>query len=288
MTEYKKNLSLSILVVLIGFDLFLWINIFFFGLSPDPRIYFLDVGQGDSSLIFLPSNVLILIDAGPSGKILESLNKVFPKKSNYIDLAIISHPQLDHFGGFLYLLDKYDFGAFIINGREADDKTKNFYDELLKKIERKNIPIITLSAGDRIVYKNNLIEVLSPDKNWIGSAELNDTGLVLKIKTEKFSSLFTADIDSYLEDYLIEKYDLKSNILKIAHHGSKYSTNHNFLFSVSPNLALIGVGPNKFKHPTEDVLLRLKNQNIPVFRTDLFGNILIFKKDNKFVIKTEK
>ncbi|GIW65287.1 MAG: hypothetical protein KatS3mg093_266 [Candidatus Parcubacteria bacterium] len=247
--NYNKNLSLIIFLILIGFDIFLWLNIFFFNFNQN-KIYFLNVGQGDSSLINL-KKIFILIDAGPNSKINQSLAQAFKTKRNYIDLAIITHPQLDHFGGFTGLLDKYDFGAFIINGREGDDKSKNLYNELINKIKNKNIPIIILSAGDKIIYQDNLIEILSPDKNWIQSAELNDTGLVLKIKTFSFSSLFTADINSFLEDYLISKYDLKADILKVAHHGSKYSSN-------------------------------------PIFRTDLNGNILIFKKDNKFIVQTEK
>jgi competence protein ComEC len=283
----NKNLSLIIFFILIGFDIFLWFNILFFKFQQN-QIYFLDVGQGDSSLINLKNNVSILIDAGPNSKVNQSLARIFKTKRNYIDLAIITHPQLDHFGGFLSLLNKYDFGAFIINGREGDDKVKNIYNELINQIKNKNIPIITLEAGDKIIFKDNLIEVLSPDKNWFQSAELNDTGLVLKIKTSDFISLFTADIDSFLEDYLISKYDLKANILKVAHHGSKYSSNENFIFRVSPNLALIGVGYNNFGHPSNDVLFKLKNQNISVFRTDLNGSILIFKKDNKFIVQTEK
>ncbi|MGC8775987.1 MAG: ComEC/Rec2 family competence protein [Minisyncoccia bacterium] len=287
MDEQNKNLSLALLVILIGFDIFLWLNIFWFNFN-NSYVYFLDVGQGDSGLMALKNNVLILIDAGPNSKVIQSLDKIFPKKRNYIDLAVITHPQLDHFGGFLFLLDKYDFGAFIINGRQGDEKTKNDYQALIQKIESKNIPLITLSAGDKIIYQNNLIEILSPDKNWISSAELNDTGLVLKIKTPEFNSLFTADIDSYLENYLVSKYDLKSNILKIAHHGSKYSSNIDFISKVQPSLALIGVGKNNYGHPSLDLINHLKNIDIPVFRTDYNGNITIFKKDNKFIIKTEK
>ena len=284
---YKdKNIILVIFLVLVGFDLFLWSQILFF--KNEPKVYFLDVGQGDSSLVYL-DNILFLVDAGPDKKVLQSLSRVFPKKVNYIDLAFISHPQLDHFGGFLDLLNKYDFGAFIINGREADDKKREIYNKLISKLEERKIPVITLNVNDKIKYKNNLIEIISPDKNWIQSAELNDTSLVFRAKNQNFSILFTGDSGNNLLNYLSEKFDLKSNILKIPHHGSKYSFSENFLKAVSPNLALIGVGiKNRYNHPSKEFIDGLNNLNIPFFRTDLAGNIVIAFKNNNFFVKTEK
>jgi competence protein ComEC len=284
---YKdKNIILVIFLVLVGFDLFLWSQILFF--KNEPKVYFLDVGQGDSSLVYL-DNILFLVDAGPDKKVLQSLSRVFPKKVNYIDLAFISHPQLDHFGGFLDLLNKYDFGAFIINGREADDKKREIYNKLISKLEERKIPVITLNANDKIKYKNNLIEIISPDKNWIQSAELNDTSLVFRAKNPNFSILFTGDSGNNLLNYLSEKFDLKSNILKIPHHGSKYSFSEKFLKATSPNLALIGVGiKNRYNHPSKEFIDGLNNLNIPFFRTDLAGNIVISFKNNNFFVKTEK
>ncbi|MCS6956780.1 MAG: MBL fold metallo-hydrolase [Patescibacteria group bacterium] len=283
--EKNKNLSLAILVILVGLDIFLWFNILFFS-KEENKIYFLDVGQGDSSLIIL-ENISILIDAGPSSKIIQSLDKVFSKSKKYIDLAIITHPELDHFGGFLKLLDSYKFGLFIINGRKAEG-SEIFYEDLIKKIKNRNISIITLLAGDKILYKDNLIEIISPDKNWWSSADLNDTGLVLKIKNKNFQSLFTADIGQNLENYLAKKFDLKSDILKVAHHGSKYSSGASFLKEVSPSLALVGVGLNRYGHPSAEVIDRFQHFKIPIFRTDQHGTMLIFKKDNKFIVKTQK
>lgn len=281
-----KNIILVIFLVLVGFDLFLWSQILFF--KDEPRVYFLDVGQGDSSLVYL-DNILFLIDAGPDKKVLQGLSRVFPKKVNYIDLAFISHPQLDHFGGFLDLLNKYDFGAFIINGREADNKTHEIYNELILKIEERKIPVITLGANDKIKYKNNLIEIISPDQNWIQSAELNDTSLVFRAKNPNFSILFTGDGGNNLLNYLSEKFDLKSNILKIPHHGSKYSFSEKFLKAVNPDLALIGVGiKNRYNHPSKEFIDGLNNLNTPFFRTDLAGNIVISFKNNNFFVKTEK
>ncbi|MCX7589566.1 MAG: MBL fold metallo-hydrolase [Patescibacteria group bacterium] len=283
----KNNLTIFILIILFIFDIFLWRNILFFK-NFHSSLYFLDVGQGDSTLFNFNNKIFILVDAGPNNKVVSSLDKILKQKKNYIDLAIITHPQIDHFGGFFDLLESYDFGAFIINGLQPDLKIKNIYSDLIEKIKSKNIPVITLGAKDKILYDNNLIEVLSPDLNWLQSAELNDTGLVLYIKNHEFSSLLTSDINSDVEEYLLNKYDLRANILKIAHHGSKYSSNEKFLLKIKPNLALIGVGKNNFGHPAEEVLNNLNKLNVSIFRTDLDGNISIFKKENNFVVKTEK
>lgn len=286
--QQSNNLTLTVLVILVGLDLFLWSNILFFDFNSNPQVYFLDVGQGDSSLIVLAGGVLILVDAGPDGRVIQSLDRIFTKKRHYIDLAVITHPQRDHFAGFLELLRRYQFGAFVINGREADDQSKIIYDNFIKELERQKIPVLTLGAGDKILYKNNLANILSPDKNWINSAELNDTSLVLDIKTPDFSIFLSGDIGSSLEKYLLSKFNLKSDILKIAHHGSKYSSDVDFLKKVLPSLALIGVGKNSYGHPAKQTLLRFKNLNIPVFRTDLNGTIYIFKKDNKLIVETKK
>lgn len=288
METNSKNIFFTILFLIAAFDVFLWVGIFYFNKN-ESQIYFLDVSQGDSSLIVLPQNVLILVDAGPNALVSQSLGEIFPKFKNYIDVAIITHPQLDHFGGFLDLLDRYDFGVFIINGREADEKSKNIYNELISKIKNKNIPLINLGAYDKISYKDNLIEIISPDNFWIQSAELNDTALAFLLKTSKFKALFTSDIDEELEKYLIKKFDLKSDILKVAHHGSKYSSSDDFIKNVSPKLALIGVGiKNSFGHPAKETLEKFKFFNIPIFRTDYNGTIQIYEKSNKLIVKTQK
>ncbi len=288
MEKQFKNIFFTILVLLIGFDIFLWSNIFYF-YKNKPEIYFLDVGQGDSSLIVLPNNVLILVDAGPNVSINPALAQIFPKFRNYIDLAIITHPQLDHFGGFFDLLDRYDFGTFIINGKEGDEKIKDTYNQLIQKIKSKNISLISLKSGDKIVYKDNLLEFIFPDDNWLQSLESNDSALVFKLKTQKFNALFTSDISSEVEKYLIKKFDLKSDILKIPHHGSKYSSEDDFLKFVAPKLALIGVGlKNTFGHPAQETLQKLKLLNIPIFRTDYNGSIKIYEQNNKLIIQTEK
>ena len=232
------NLSLIIITALIVFDVFVWWGIAFAEPASNPEMYFLDVGQGDSTLLVLPAGIQILADAGPSQKVVGEVERALDLSDRYLDLAIITHPQLDHFNGFYYLLDRYEFGAFIINGRN-DAAAEKEWEALISKLEAKGTPIITLKEGDRIHYGGAVINFLHPSEEWLGSAELNDTSFVTMLQTPEFRALLTGDIGANVEEDLVERYHLKADILKVPHHGSKYSSSQKFLKEVQPKLAVI-------------------------------------------------
>ena len=179
-----KNLSWVVVLAVVGLNLFVWAQIIFLDRSISPKIYFLNVGQGDSTLVEFPTGVQILTDAGPSKKVVGELGKILGETDHYIDLAIITHPQLDHFNGFNEILERYEVGAFIVNGREVDLPE---WKSLVAKISERKIPVIILAATDKIKNAENKIEILSPDQNFIQSGELNDTSLVelIQIKNLK-------------------------------------------------------------------------------------------------------
>ncbi len=289
MTRKSDSLSITVILGIMALGVFVWWQIIFAKPATKPKIDFLDVGQGDAELLVLPGNVKILTDAGPDQKILRSLQKVLPSGDNYIDIGIVSHPQLDHFNGFNFLLDHYRFGALIFNGRD-DTKTVHEWPVLLDKIKSQNIPLITLAAGDRIHYSNDEIDFLSPGQEFIQSGELNDTGFVELIRTGDWRALLTADIGFSVEDYLVKnRADIKSDILKVPHHGSKYSSGVNFLNAVRPRLAVIEVGErNRYGHPTKEALARLASSGAKIFRTDQNGNVEVFVENSKLKVFTEK
>ena len=146
--------------------------------------------------------------------------------------------------------------------------------------------------GDKIhIDKSTYIDVLWPDtKNIIKENILNNNSLVCKLLYKDFSMLFTGDIEEIAEEKILSLYKnkLKSTILKIAHHGSKTSSMQEFIDAVSPGISLIGVGKNNnFGHPNEEIIQRLKNKNIKVYRTDKNGEIKIeFNKDGTIDIKS--
>ena len=282
-------LTSVIILSLAGLLIFVWYDILFTKSTSGAGIYFLDVGQGDAELLLLPQNIKILTDAGPDQKILQTIEKVLPRQDRYIDIAVISHPQSDHFRGFNYLLDNYRFGAFIFNGRSDSQKTGE-WQNLFDKIKAQKIPLITLARGDKISYRENQIEFLSPSYEFIQSAAINDTALVELIKTPAFKALLTSDIDVGVENYLVKNnIGLRADILKVSHHGSKYSSSGEFIEMVKPKLAIIEVGiDNKYGHPTKEALARLKSIISYVFRTDQNGTIEIVAENQKLKVYTEK
>jgi beta-lactamase superfamily II metal-dependent hydrolase len=270
--EIKLKSFLSLVVVFLVGNIFIWNEDASARKSP-AGFYFLDVGQGDSELAVFPSGAKAITDAGPGKQVAAEIPNVLGALDNYIDVAVISHPQLDHYGGFSELLSHYDFGIFIYNGREADSGTRE-WQSLIKTIKGKNIPILALGAGDKIFFDENKIDFLSPNAKLQADKELNNTALVEKISMGGVRELLTSDISDKVEKALMKAgVNLQADILKVAHHGSKYSTSAAFLKAVSPVAAAIEVGKNTYGHPTKDVLDRLASIGALVFRTDLLGTV---------------
>lgn len=289
MHRRRDNLSSLIVFVLILFNIFIWYRIF----ADTPsrgETYFLDVGQGDSELVVLPGGAKILIDAGPaSGRAAYSLKSVVSEFDRYIDLAVITHPQLDHFGGFLDLLDRYEFGGFIFNGRSNEPEAGAEWGALVSKIKQRGIPLITLAADDAIIYGESRVNILSPSREFLQSAELNDTGLVMLLKTPSLKYLFTADIGAGVEEYLANNFDLRADVLKIPHHGSRYSAGDGFLKKINPKIAIAEVGEgNSYGHPAKEVLGRLGELGSKIFRTDKNGTIKVVSSGSMLSVFTNK
>jgi competence protein ComEC len=278
-SRFNKTSVVLVLAIVVA-DIVCWYQIIFLSRGATgvmPSANFLNVGQGDAELMVFPGNVKVLIDAGPDRTVLGSLESVLGADDRSIDIAIISHPQSDHYGGFSYILDHYRVGAFIYNGRDDAPGTKS-WSALLLKIAAKNIPLITLGKGDKITVGADEIDVLSPDGNFDASGELNDTGFVEMVKTPQFKVLLTADTGFDVQDTLVaEGVDLHADILKIAHHGSKYASDDTFLKAVDPKIAVIEVGAkNSYGQPAPETLARIASSTkATVFRTDQDGTIRI-------------
>ncbi len=280
-----KNWLILISVFFIALDLFVWNEIIFNGKNKNPEIYFLNVGQGDSELVALPDKVKVLIDGGPDKKILGNISSIFSYFDRRIDLVIMSHPQLDHFGGLMEIFKRYDVGAFIWSGEKTGAAS---FQELEKTARQNKIPELFLAEGDKIKYQGNIFEILSPAKNSTSIKNINDDALVIKFTSQNNGKvLFTADIDDKVEKYLSQKYDLTADILKVAHHGSKYSSSLEFLKSVLPKISIIEVGKNSYGHPTKAALARLSDIGSKIFRTDKNGIIKMVLDNNKVNVFTQ-
>lgn len=260
------------------------------------EINFIDVGQGDCTLI-RANGKNILVDAGGSkdeksfdvGK-----NTVFPYLLDRgivsLDYVIVSHFDSDHCQGFNFILKNMKVKTAIICNIGQESEEYNHFVRLAKENKTK---IRYVQKGSIIkLGKNKIIEILYPDKNEkINDNAKNNNAIVFKLTWNKFSMLFTGDIEEKAERKILEMYKnkeekLKSDILKVAHHGSKSSTMQEFLEIVKPSLALIGVGENNnFGHPNDMVLNRLEQSGCKTYRTDMLGEITITSNGKSYNVK---
>lgn len=272
--RYIKNLQFSLIAILIIANFILIKNIINSNniINPnDINVSFIDVGQGDSILIQV-NNKVMLIDSGPKSekerlvKYLDTLNL------QTIDYVIATHPHEDHIGNMAYIINKYKVQAFY--APKASSNTSDF-ENMIESLSRKNLKINILKAGVSSINlgNNTKVEVLAP--NLTNYENLNNYSSIIKVTYGKISFLFTGDAESDLEDEVINKsYNLKSDILKVGHHGSSTSTSKEFLSKIDPSIAIISVGEdNTYGHPTKETLNTLSN--IKVYRTDINGTIII-------------
>ena len=277
-------------VVLIILFVFILVNLLDNFVEKDLKIYFIDIGQGDSTLIQTPYGRNILIDGGGSefGTYDIGENILLPylldRRINKLDYIVISHFDSDHVKGLFKVIEELDVSNVIISKQgEVSENFKKFQ----KIVSDKNINIMIVKKGDYItIDRLSYIEILFPEDKLINENILNNNSIVMKFVSGDFDMLFTGDIEKIAEDRLIELYKntnkLKADILKVAHHGSKTSSTEEFIELVKPEIGLIGVGKNNnFGHPNEEITERLKNNNIQIYRTDECGEIIIVKKNKK-------
>jgi competence protein ComEC len=253
------------------------------------HVSFLDVGQGDAILIQTSSQHKILIDGGPSPQDISlELGRKLPFWDKSIDLVVLTHPQDDHLSGLIEVLRRYKVKQVLESG--FDPETAN-YEEWLKVIEERKIERNLTSVGQRIKLGDNTeLEVLRPQKPFLRGtgSDVNNNSVMLRLVCGNVSFLLTGDIQEEAENQLLAQgIELKSTILKIAHHGAQTSTSQRFLASVDPRVAIISVGAeNSFGHPHQETIDKLADRTI--YRTDLHGTIEIITDGKRLWIKTER
>ncbi|PIR66570.1 MAG: MBL fold metallo-hydrolase [Parcubacteria group bacterium CG10_big_fil_rev_8_21_14_0_10_36_14] len=230
------------------------------------RAVFCDVGQGDGIFINLKDGVQILVDGGPDNKFVGCVGNNLPYFDHRIEYMIISHPDKDHFVGAVEILRRYDVGKVFISGDSSDISE---YQEFLRLAKNK-LEVATKDSD--INFENGKIDFMHLG----GYKDSNDSSLIFKLIYNGKSILFTGDAPVKIEDDLINSNaDLKADILKVGHHGSKNSTSEEFLRAISPFLAIISVGENNYGHPSYRVIKNLENADIKYKRTDEEGDIAI-------------
>lgn len=276
-----KNFHYYFLVLLLIILLVIFLNL---NKKADLTVAFLNVGQGDAVFIETPSQNQIMIDAGPDGKrTLRELEKFMPFFDKTIDLTVLSHPNKDHLAGFIDVLRRYKIRYSLSSGAEH---TIPEFKEWKKLLERGKIEEIPARRGLRVHLDNNVyLDILAPlgKDEYKDLKSFTDSMVVARLVYGKTSFLFTGDMEEKNELQLLglSTY-VDSDVLKVAHHGSKYSSGENWLQAVSPIMATIQVGNNKYGHPTRETLSRLEKflpasrQGKPkISRTDVDGTIIL-------------
>jgi competence protein ComEC len=261
---------------------------------PDDRLHvsFLDVGQGDAILIQTPNGQDILIDGGPDPQEINlELSEQLPFWDRTIDLVVCTQPHADHVTGLIDVLQRYKVKQVLDPGVPYDSA---IYQEWLRLIEDREIEYSIARSGQEINLGSGIkIEVLNPPESlWEGTSDdVDNNGVVLRLSWGQVSFLLTADIREEAEFELIgQRANLRSTVLKVAHHGSDTSTSQQFLAAVAPELAIVSVGANNtFGHPSSEIrgrlIERLGEDN--VYRTDEDGTIEFITDGERLWVKTD-
>ena len=245
------------------------------------KIYFIDVGQADSTLIY-NNGEYSLIDAGNNkdgNKLIKYFKSLGINKFKYV---ITTHVHEDHIGGMDNIIREFDIEHFLMPDTYTDNMT---YTEVLKELKKKNIIIETPNINDTFTMEEINFKVLS-----IGNdlENLNDSSIVLKANYKNTNYLFTGDATKEVEKKIMNQ-DIQSDLIKVSHHGSYDATGLDFLEKVNPKYAIISVEKdNDYHFPHDIVLNNLNKLNIKLYRTDLDGTIIASSDGDNIIFEKIK
>jgi competence protein ComEC len=249
------------------------------------RVSFLNVGQGDAVFIEAPNGNQLLYDAGPpSGAVLRALGEVLPFWDRSIDVAVFSHPDQDHIGGFLDVIDRYKVSVVLEPGASS---TNGVWAEAERSITDHHIAHLVARKGMQIDLGGGVqADILYPDRD-MTYMETNSASIVMRIHYGATSFLVSGDLPKNIEEYEVAMYGdaLHATVLKLGHHGSRTSSSEVWLHAVAPDVAVASAGKgNRYGHPHQEVLDLLAKLHIPHLVTFTEGTIT-FASDGKVVVR---
>lgn len=258
-------------------------------LPPDEvSVTFLDVGEGDATLVESASGRRVLVDGGPSGPVLmRALGAELAPWERTIDLVVLTSPKADHVAGLLEVLRRYQVHAVAESGFE--DSTPE-YREWQRLVEQQGVRRLTLQRGAQVRLPDLALTALHPTPRWLAAATANgrdDASLVLLLEAHGRRVLLPGDIGAAGEQALLERDDLSGSLLKLAAQGAKGSTSGALLDAVAPPAAVVSAGAgNRFGHPAPEVVSRLGDT--PLLRTDLDGSVRLTLRPDGAVLRATK
>ncbi|KOY82261.1 lamin tail domain-containing protein [Lysinibacillus macroides] len=249
----------------------------------DMRVHFIDVGQGDSILIESPNGKTMLVDGGVKGAGQEVVAYLKELGFNKLDLVVATHPDADHIGGLIPVLNGISIEQFYDSGKVHTSQT---FEEMLMLIDDKNIPYHVPKTGDMLDFDKDLrVKVLNADEH---AADNNDASIVLKITYGNVSFLLTGDAGVALEKDMLQ-YDVSATVLKAGHHGSNTSSSMDFIQAVQPKVTILSYGQgNKYGHPHAEVMERLQAVGSKVYATAEAGTIIVSTDGVNYAVNNEE
>lgn len=284
MNALRKNGIFYFVAFLTVFTGAVWYGVFTREARHNLRMIVFDIGQGDSIFIEAPNGNQMLIDGGPSSAILAKLGRVMPFWDRSLDVVVLTHPHADHVTGLIEVLKRYEVGMVLESG--ANYPTAE-YAEWHALLDEKHISVTIARRGQKIHLSPKIeVSILTPFDSFASASlqNVHDAMLISKLIYASSSALLMGDAEKILEYRLLFLgADIKSDVLKIGHHGSKTSTTEDFLRAVSPQYAVISAGrKNRYGHPYQGVLNRLAAFGIKTLRTDQDGDIGFVSDGRRF------
>jgi len=234
------------------------------------RVHFLDVGQGDSIFIESANGKTMLVDGGVKGAGQQVVSYLKELGVNKLDIVVATHPDADHIGGLIPVLQSIDIGQFYDSGKVHTSQT---FEEMLTLIDTKNIPYHVPTTGENIAFDDDLtVKVLNANEH---ATDNNDASIVLKIVYGNVSFLLTGDAGIALEKDMLQN-DVQATFLKAGHHGSNTSSSEKFIQAVHPEVTVLSYGEgNKYGHPHAEVVERLQAVGSKIYATAEAGTVIV-------------
>lgn len=245
------------------------------------RVSFVNVGQGDCELIEC-GGTNILIDGGEAINADFVIDFIKSRGIEKLDYYFVSHPHSDHMGAASRIIDSIPIDKFVTTDfSELNMPTSKVFENMLDSLEKQpNCEVITVKAGDVFDAGKLKLNILAPFEE---TADYNNMSIVLRVDYGSTRFLFTGDAEKEVEKQMLENgSDLKSDVLKVGHHGSKTSTSAEFIKAVSPQIAVISCGSgNSYGHPHKETTELLKRCGVTYFRTDEQGTVTVYSNGSK-------